>query len=79
VLIKLNIMYVIFDRGIEKDLAMSCFYENREEQKNLMDRSDVDKQVKEWQKTNTGNPPKFYSRIRIKDFTNRDIRFSNFK
>ena len=26
-------MYVIFDRGTEKDLAMSCFYENREEQK----------------------------------------------
>lgn len=72
-------MYVIFDRGTEKDLAMSCFYENREEQKNLMDRSDIDKQVKEWQKTNIGNPPKFYSRIRIKEFTNRNIIFSNLK
>ena len=72
-------MYVIFDRGLETGLAMSCFYENKEEQKDLMDRNDIDIQVKEWQKENIGNPPKFYSRIKIKEFTNRNIRFSNLK
>lgn len=72
-------MYVIFDRGEEKDLAMVCFYKDREQQKEMMHRLDIDEQVKEWQKTNTGNPPKFYSRIKIKEFTNRKLNFSNIK
>jgi hypothetical protein len=72
-------MWVIFDRGEEKGLAMSCFYENIKEQESLMHRNDIDKQVKEWQKSNTGQPPIFSSRIRIKEFTNRNIRFSNLK
>lgn len=72
-------MWVIFDRAEEKDLAMFCFYENRKEQESLMDRNDIDKQVKEWQKINTGQPPMFSSRIRIKEFTNENIRFSNLK
>jgi hypothetical protein len=70
-------MYVIFDRGKEKDLAMICFYKDRERQADLMHRIDIDKQVREWQKVNVGNPPKFYSRIRIKEFTKRDLKFSN--
>jgi hypothetical protein len=70
-------MYVIFDRAEKKDLAMVCFYNDREKQTEMMHRQDVDKQVKEWQQTNSGNPPTFYSRIKIKEFTNRNLNFSN--
>lgn len=70
-------MYVIFDKGKRTDLAMSCFYENQDKQVELMHRMDVDEQVKEWQKSNTGQPPKFNSRITIKEFTNRQLNFSN--
>ena len=70
-------MFVIFDEGERNDLAMVCFYDDREKQEEMMHRLDIDKQVKEWQKTNSGNPPKFYSRINIKEFTNRKLNFSN--
>ena len=70
-------MYVIFDRGNLKDLAMACFYNDKKKQSELMHRLDIDKQVKEWQNSNSGNPPKFYSRINIKEFTNRNLNFSN--
>ena len=70
-------MYVIFDRGETTDLAMACFHEDREKQREMMHRHDIDKQVKEWQETNSGNPPTFYSRITIKEFTNRRLNFSN--
>ena len=72
-------MYVIFDNEEKTDLAMICFYDDKEKQTEMMHRLDIDKQVKEWQKTNTGNPPRFYSRIRIKEFTNRNLNFSNLK
>lgn len=70
-------MYVIFDRAEKKDLVMVCFYNDREKQTEMMHRQDIDKQVKKWQQTNSGNPPKFYSRIKIKGFTNRNLNFSN--
>jgi len=67
-------MWVIFNTDNNKaDKAMICFYENREKQCNLMHRKDIDDQVREWQKSNTGQPPKFYSRINIKEFTNRQL------
>lgn len=68
---------VIFDRGDVTDLAMHCFYEDQKRQSEMMHRLDVDKQVKEWQQTNIGNPPNFYSRIKIKEFTNRKLNFSH--
>ena len=70
-------MYVIFDKGEQKDLAMVCFYNDTEKQSEMMHRLDIDEQVKKWQETNTGNPPKFYSRIEIKEFTNRKLNFTN--
>lgn len=70
-------MYVIFNREEKKDLAMVCFYNDREKQTEMMHKQDIDKQVKEWQQTNSGNPPRFYSRIKIKEFTNRNLNFSN--
>lgn len=70
-------MYVIYDTHEKTDCAMICFYNNQDEQKKMMDNQDIDDQVKEWQETHTGNPPKFYSRITIKEFTNRELRFSN--
>jgi len=70
-------MFVIFDREDKTGLAMECFYNDQKEQTALMHRSDIDEQVKEWQKTNTGNPPKFFSRIKIREFTDRPLRFSN--
>lgn len=70
-------MYIIFDKGNKTDLAMACFYEDKNKQADLMHRSDIDEQVKEWQKSNMGQPPKFYSRITIKEFTNRRLNFSN--
>ena len=71
-------MYVIFEKD-GKELVTTCFYEDEKKQSNLMARKDIDDQVKEWQKTNIGNPPHFYSRIRIKEFTNRNLKFSNIK
>lgn len=70
-------MWVIFDQGDKTDLAMLCFYEDTERQREMMHRLDIDEQVKEWQKTHTGNPPRFGSRIKIKEFTTRNIKFSN--
>jgi hypothetical protein len=70
-------MYVIFDNHEKTDLAMVCFHKNTNEQEEMMHRLDIDEQVKEWQKTNSGNPPRFYSRITIKRFTNDNLRFSN--
>jgi len=70
-------MFVIFDKGEKKNLAMSCFYTDQKRQSEMMHRLDIDEQVKEWQEMNTGNPPTFYSRIRIKEFTNRQLNFSN--
>jgi hypothetical protein len=70
-------MYVIFNKAEKTDLAMICFYENQDNQAEMMHRLDIDEQVKEWQKTNSGNPPKFYSRITIKSFTNRKLNFCN--
>ena len=52
-------MYVIFDNHEKTDLAMSCFHNNQDKQREMMHRLDVDKQVKDWQKTNSGNPPTF--------------------
>jgi len=46
-----------------------------------MHRSDIDEQVKEWQKSHIGQPPKFFSRIRILEFISdkeamrRNIKF----
>lgn len=63
--------YVIFARDndpVEK--IMVCFYEDNEKQMDLMHRKDITNQLKEWiNKGNTGNPPKFYSRINIIRFT----------
>jgi hypothetical protein len=70
-------MYVIFDNAEGTDRAMICFHKNQDEQREMMHRLDIDKQVKDWQKTNSGNPPKFYSRITIKRFTNENLSFSN--
>jgi len=70
-------MYVIFDNHEKTNLAMVCFHKNQDEQSEMMHRLDIDEQVKEWQKTNTGNPPKFYSRINIKEFTDRGLKFWN--
>lgn len=56
---------------------MICFYNDIEKQSKMMHRQDIDEQVKDWQKTNSGNPPIFYSRIKIKEFTNRNLNFSN--
>jgi len=68
---------VIFSRGEKTNLAMNCFHDDQAKQKEMMHRHDIDDQVKEWQKTNSGNPPTFYSRITIKEFTNRRLNFSN--
>ena len=70
-------MYVIFDTDKKTDCAMFCFYDNRDKQREMMHRMDIDEQVKEWQKTNSGNPPRFYSRIKIKEFTNQHLKFVN--
>ncbi len=57
------------------------FLDNHEEQEDLMHRSDIDEQVKEWQKSHIGQPPKFFSRIRILEFISdkeamrRNIKF----
>lgn len=66
-------MYVIFDTDKKTDLVMTCFHNNEKEQRDMMHRLDIDEQVKEWQKTNSGQPPMFYSRIKIKEFTNRKL------
>jgi len=70
-------MYVIFDNAEKTDLAMVCFHEDTKEQESMMHRLDIDKQVKSWQKTHSGNPPTFYSRITVREFTNRNLKFSN--
>jgi len=70
-------MYVIFDNHEKTNLAMVCFHENQDRQREMMHNLDIDKQVKEWQKTHSGNPPKFYSRLTIKSFTNRQLNFCN--
>ena len=70
-------MMVIFNNHEKTDLAMFCSKNNQEDQAEMMHRLDIDEQVKEWQKTNSGNPPTFYSRITIKEFTNRQLNFSN--
>jgi hypothetical protein len=74
---KASDMMVIFDNHEKTDLAMHCFYDDREKQSEMMHRLDIDKQVKEWQETNSGNPPRFHSRIKIKEFTNRTLNFCN--
>jgi len=62
-------MYVTFHiEGEAGSKIMACFYSNQTEQKDLMHRSDIDKQVKEWQKSNIGQPPRFYSRVCIEEF-----------
>ena len=66
-------MYVIFDTDKKTDLVMTCFYSDKKQQEEMMHRLDIDKQVKAWQETNTGQPPIFYSRIKIKEFTNRKL------
>ena len=75
-------MYVIFttdtkDGGESHSKAMVCFHSNQDEQCTMMHNQDISEQVKEWLKSNSGNPPKFYSRINIKEFTNRPLKFSN--
>ncbi len=72
-------MWVIFDKGDKTDHVMQCFHKDQNEQESMMHRHDIDEQVREWQKTNRGNPPHFYSRITIKEFTNRRLNFSNLK
>lgn len=57
-------MWVLFNNHEKTDLAMICFYENPEKQTEMMHRLDEDVQVKEWQNTNSGNPPRFGSRIK---------------
>lgn len=64
-------MYVIFDKGERKDLTMVCIHDDHKKQEHMMHTHDIDEQVKEWQKTNMGNPPIFYSRITVKEFTER--------
>ncbi|MFW6273013.1 MAG: hypothetical protein ACOC2U_04475 [bacterium] len=57
-------MWVTFNKqGEEGSKIMSCFYDKPDEQEDLMNRADIDEQVKEWQKSNIGQPPKFYSRL----------------
>ena len=75
-------MYVVFKlRGENVDKIMACFYNRTDEQRDLMNRSDVDKQVKEWQKNHMGQPPIFESRVIIKEFISdaeayrRNIKF----
>ena len=72
-------MYAIFDNHEGTDRAMICFYDDQNKQAALMHRQDITKQVKKWQETNSGNPPVFYSRIKIKEFTNRPLKFANLK
>lgn len=57
-------MWVVFN----DNKIMHCFYDTEKEQWELMHRDDIDKQVKEWQRSNTGQPPKFHSRIKINEF-----------
>lgn len=47
---------------------MACSYNNREKQEEMMHRLDIDEQVKEWQQTHSGNPPRFDSRIEVKEY-----------
>jgi len=62
-------MYVTFKKdGESASKIMDCFYSDTEKQANLMHNSDISEQVKEWLKSNRGNPPKFYSRITIEEF-----------
>jgi hypothetical protein len=78
-IIDFKAMMVIFNNATKTDLAMVCFHEDSEKQTEMMHRLDIDKQVKEWQQTHSGNPPRFYSRITIKEFTNRVLNYSNMK
>ena len=61
-------MFVIFDREDKKGFAMKCFHKNLKEQEEMMHRLDIDEQVKDWQESNSGNPPRFYSKIEIREF-----------
>lgn len=61
-------MWVVFREGDDTDKIMSCFYSNTKEQEDLMHRHNIDAQVKEWQKTNIGQPPRFFSNLVIKEF-----------
>lgn len=61
-------MLVIFNNHLKTDLIMAYSHNNREKQEEMMHRLDIDEQVKEWQKTNSGNPPRFGSRIEIKGY-----------
>lgn len=72
-------MIVIFNKGDQKDLAMFCSKTCRLDQEEMMHRLDIDEQVKNWQLSNTGQPPIFRSRIKIKEFTNKELKFSNIK
>lgn len=70
-------MFVTFSvDGEDGDKIMSCFYQNQEEQRDLMHRSDIDKQLREWQKSHIGQPPIFWSRINIKEFISDKEAFS---
>ena len=70
-------MFVIFNTHEKTDLAMICFHNDPKEQEEMMHRLDIDEQVKEWQETHSGNPPTFYSRITVKEFTSRQLNFCN--
>ena len=48
-------MFVIFNKAERTDLAMVCFKKDPKEQEAMMHRLDIDEQVKEWQKTNSGD------------------------
>lgn len=62
-------MYVTFDKEGERcSKIMACFYDDAKKQADLMHRADICEQVKEWLKSNIGQPPKFYSRIQILEF-----------
>lgn len=70
-------MYVIFDTEEKTGCAMICFYDDHKEQADLMHRLDITKQVKKWLEAHSGNPPRFYSRITIREFTDRELNFTH--
>ena len=52
-------MFVTFDDHEKTDLVMTCFHNDQDRQAEMMHRLDIDEQVKDWQKTNSGNPQRF--------------------
>jgi len=61
-------MYVTFNVAGGNSKIMLCFYSNINEQSKMMHNQDIKEQVLEWLETNSGNPPRFSSRIRIEEF-----------